>query len=204
MDCCRDSVVVILAVLAFVLLNRRSAATRRARAEKIRQEATERAAELDRKEAEANAMAAQAQDARAEADRLESSSAEQRHHTGEAALRLKRRCVRQTVLTPTRGTVGQQTRVLHGGPMRRTATEAYVKTTYVRTTYGPPTVTSETAESGTISGVMMCGATILVATMLVETMCPAATWATTGTQTRVANRTRHGARRPVPHRRLSW
>jgi len=76
-------VVVILAVLAFVFVNRRASA-RRARAEKIRQEATERAAELDRKEAEANAMAAQAQDARTEADRLESVSAEQRQRTAEA------------------------------------------------------------------------------------------------------------------------
>ena len=76
-------VVVVVAVLAFVFMNRRSTA-RRARAEKIRQEATERAAELDRKEAEANAMAAQAQDARAEADRLESVSAQERERTAEA------------------------------------------------------------------------------------------------------------------------
>ena len=53
----------------------------RARAEKIRQEATERIAALERQQAEANAMAAQAQDARAEADRLEAASAEQRERT---------------------------------------------------------------------------------------------------------------------------
>ena len=73
-------VLVIVAVVIFFVMNRRAGA-RRARAEQIRQEATQRAAELDRKEAEANAMAAEAQDARAEADRLESVSAEQRQET---------------------------------------------------------------------------------------------------------------------------
>ena len=74
-------VLVIVAVVVFFGMNQRAGA-RRARAEKIRIEAAERAAEIERKEAEANAMAAQAQDARAEADRLESVSAEQREETG--------------------------------------------------------------------------------------------------------------------------
>jgi hypothetical protein len=70
-------VLVIVAALVFLRMNRRAGA-RRARAEQIRAEAVKRAAELDRREADANAMAAQAQDARAKADRLESVSAEQR------------------------------------------------------------------------------------------------------------------------------